>query len=116
MEQASIRQHFGKQVQYLRRFNKLTQEQLAEKTELSVDTISNVERGLSSSRLETIDSLAKALSVSPVELFQFEGPAEHHSSSRKDVQRLVKLISQCPKDRLPKLIAIVEQAIDMAKD
>ncbi len=116
MEQAGITQRFGKQVQYLRRFNKLTQEQLSEKSELSVDTISNVERGISSSRLETIDSLAKALSVNPAELFQFEGAADHHSSSRKDVQRLVKLISQCSKDRLPKLIAIVEQAIQLAKD
>jgi transcriptional regulator with XRE-family HTH domain len=112
----TVQQAFGRRVQQLRKFQKLTQEQFAEITGLSVDTISNIERGLSSTRLETMADIAKALKISLPELFEFEAVPGLPQHISKDTKLLLKLLDQCPKDQLPKLIAIVEQAINMAKN
>jgi transcriptional regulator with XRE-family HTH domain len=49
---------------------KLSQEALAGKAKLSVSYVSMLERGQRTPPLETLESLAKALSVSPLALLQ----------------------------------------------
>ena len=61
----------GKRVKYLRRIKNLTQAQLAEKIDLSVNYISQIETGVASPTLKTISILAKALDVEIRELFDF---------------------------------------------
>jgi DNA-binding XRE family transcriptional regulator len=68
-----LRRKFGKRVRYLRRDRDMTQEQLAELTDLSVNSISQIETGQSSPSLETIVKIAKALEVDVGELFKFDG-------------------------------------------
>ena len=63
---------FGKRVRYLRRDRDMTQEQLAELADLSVNFISQIERGYSSPSLETIIKFANALEVDVGELFKFD--------------------------------------------
>jgi transcriptional regulator with XRE-family HTH domain len=67
-----LRKKFGKRLQTLRRQAGLTQEQLAEATEISVDFISLVERGINSPSFDNLEKLAKALGVSIRDLFDFE--------------------------------------------
>jgi transcriptional regulator with XRE-family HTH domain len=50
----------------------LTQERLAETTGISVEFLSNIERGINAPSFETIEKLAKVLNVSYHELFDFE--------------------------------------------
>jgi transcriptional regulator with XRE-family HTH domain len=52
---------------------KLTQEEVARSAGMSVSYISMLERGARSPPLETLDALAKALRVSPLELLQAGG-------------------------------------------
>ena len=61
----------GKRVRYFRRLKNLTQAQLAEKVDLSVNYISQIETGVASPTLKTISILAKALNVEIRELFDF---------------------------------------------
>ncbi len=61
---------FGERVAVLRQKHGLTQEQLANKTGLSVDTIGAVEQGRRWARLTTLHKLAKGLGVSTDELFK----------------------------------------------
>lgn len=61
---------FGKRIATIRRAQKLTQEQLAERTGLAADTISAIEQGRRWARLTTLHNLAKGLSVSTDELFK----------------------------------------------
>ena len=68
-----LQRKFGKRVRYLRRDRDMTQEQLAELADLSVNFISQIERGYSSPSLETIIKFAKALEVDVGELFKFDG-------------------------------------------
>lgn len=62
----------GKRVKYLRRIKNLTQAQLAELTNLSVNYISEIETGIASPTFETLWKLATALEVELKSLFDFE--------------------------------------------
>ena len=68
----TLRVQFGKKVRSLRRRAGLTQEELADKVEISVDFLSLVERGINAPSFENIEKLASALGVEPRELFDFE--------------------------------------------
>jgi transcriptional regulator with XRE-family HTH domain len=68
-----LRKLFGKRLSTLRRNIGLTQEQLAEATNLSVDFISLIERGVYSPSFARLPKIAKALKVSIKDLFDFDG-------------------------------------------
>lgn len=60
----------GAQVRALRRQRELTQEELAERSGLSVDAIRRIERGAFSASLNSLQKLSKGLSISLGTLFQ----------------------------------------------
>lgn len=61
---------FGKKVAAMRQKRNMTQDQLADKAGLSIDTISSIERGKRWARLTTLHQLAKGLGVTTDELFK----------------------------------------------
>ena len=71
MDEAELRLCLGKQVRYLRYLANLTQAQLAEKTNLSVNYVSEIETGIASPTLKTLLKLAQVLNVEIKELFNF---------------------------------------------
>jgi transcriptional regulator with XRE-family HTH domain len=68
--QIHLRYRFGAHVRKLRRARRLTQEALAERSELSVDAVRRIERGRLSPTLETLKKLATGLNLSLHRLFQ----------------------------------------------
>mgnify|MGYP002800094328 CR=1 FL=1 len=94
---------FGKRIKELRERKKLTQEKLAEKVGLDLQTISRIETGYYFKIFENLEKLADALDVTIADLFNFghvkpkeelikEINKELANSSEKDVQRIHKLI------------------------
>lgn len=94
---------FGKRIKELRERKKLTQEKLAEKVGLDLQTISRIETGYYFTSFENLEKLAEALDVTMADLFNFghvkpkeelikEINTELSVSSEKDVQRIHKLI------------------------
>jgi len=67
----------GKKVKYLRRLNDLTQAQLAEKADLSLNYISQIETGVASPTVKALLAIAKALNVDLKELFDFNQPTRY---------------------------------------
>jgi transcriptional regulator with XRE-family HTH domain len=63
---------FGRRVKQLRRAKHLTQAQVAERLDMSINYISQIETGEASPSFETIVKLAKGLEVPIRELFDFE--------------------------------------------
>jgi transcriptional regulator with XRE-family HTH domain len=53
----------------------MTQEQFAEKLDLSVDFLSLIERGRNAPSFETLDKIARRLRVSVADLFTFDNDA-----------------------------------------
>lgn len=68
---SELRVLFGKKLRTLRRANDMTQENLAEKIGVSVEFISNVERGINAPSFETLEKMANVFKVKYKDLFDF---------------------------------------------
>ena len=68
---SELRVQFGRRLRHLRRQKDLTQEQLAEAAGISVDMLSNIERGVNAPSFETLVKLAEVLGVEVETLFHF---------------------------------------------
>ena len=68
-----LQRNFGKRLRYFRRDRDLTQEQLAELVDLSVNFISMLEKSEAAPSFDTITKLTNALNVDVGELFKFDG-------------------------------------------
>ncbi len=69
---SNLRILFGKRLRKIRRHNDLTQERLAEMLGVSVEFVSNMERGVNAPSFETIEKIAQAFDLPVNELFTFE--------------------------------------------
>ena len=69
---AGLKEKFGKRLRFIRRQRDLTQEQLAEHVGLSVEFISNIERGINSPSFNSLEKLEKALNMPISEMFRFQ--------------------------------------------
>ena len=67
MEEIQI--HFGKRIKHLRRLRNLTQAQLAEKIDLSINYISQIETGEATPAFKTLFLPAQGLNVEMKDLF-----------------------------------------------
>ena len=63
---------FGKNLRKIRRRDDLTQEKLAEILGISVEFVSNMERGVNAPSFETIEKIAKAFDLPVNQLFDFD--------------------------------------------
>ncbi|WP_417783994.1 helix-turn-helix domain-containing protein [Terasakiella pusilla] len=72
MTQNQIITQFGRTIRKLRKAKQMTQEQLAEAIDCNVDTISNIERGATSARLENLAALARVFEIEIGELFDHQ--------------------------------------------
>ncbi len=69
MEKDKFLHKFGSLLALYRKRNKMTQEDISEITEMTINTISDLERGVQDSRIFTIYQLAKAGNYSLAEVF-----------------------------------------------
>ena len=67
-----LKQRFGKRLQYLRKQRKLTQAQLAEEMDCSIEFVSFMERGINAPSFPNLEKLARVFGIEVYELFLFE--------------------------------------------
>ena len=92
----SLMYKLGVKIRTLRKRAGLTQEQLAEAAEVSVNFIGYIERGERAVSIKTLDRIAKALEVTPRNLFEFsEGDIDESS-----YEALLKELRKCTQDDL----------------
>lgn len=78
----------GKTIKFFREKNNLTQQELAEKIDISDKHMSKIERGI---YLPSLTNFIKLLSVLNVSISEFGFPeVEEHKSSRKELIELVQ--------------------------
>lgn len=94
MEKDDLKKRFGEHVQAFRKRRGLTQEELAEAIDKSVDQISNIERGATSTRLDTALAIASALDVPLPQFFTFPNESRTRDSERRRLlDDLIGLVS-----------------------
>ena len=87
-----LRELFGTSLRQCRRARRLTQAQLAEATDLSLEMIGRLERGLTAPSFETVAALATALQVAPAVLFGGE-PSTITGERREVLDRINKALA-----------------------
>ncbi len=68
---SQLKEKFGERLQLLRKQAGITQEELANLTGLSIDTISNIERGINGTKFDVLDQFAEILNIEVKDLFEF---------------------------------------------
>jgi transcriptional regulator with XRE-family HTH domain len=89
---------FGKMVRSLRTERKMTQDDLADKSGLTKDMITKLERGLSGASFESIGKLATAFDADPAALFSAE--AQLRKARSKTRQRISEMLTVLHEDDL----------------
>ena len=67
-----LKRQFGSRLRLLRAQKQMTQDQLADAANLSVDFLSLIERGKNSPSFDSLEKLASALQISVKDLFDFD--------------------------------------------
>jgi len=62
---------FGKRLKQVRKAKKITQEELAFRTDFELSQIGRIERGTINTSISHVAAIAKALDIQAIELFKF---------------------------------------------
>ena len=109
MDSGELKRRLGRHVQGLREAKGLTQEQLADRIGRSVDTVSNIERGVNATRIEVAYLIAGELGVRLCDLFAFEGepdPRERRLGS-KSAKTVAELLNGCDEETATALLDLM---------
>lgn len=113
MDKDAFAKNFGKKIKKLRKSKGLSQEQLAEHINKTVDTISSIERGLSSPRIETALDLSQVLDVPVHELFHVNELANTDRVKADLLDEINALLKQQPSDLINTVLEQAKQLIDL---
>ena len=102
-----LRELFGTSLRQCRRARRLTQAQLAEATNLSLEMIGRLERGLTAPSFDTIAALVKALQVAPAVLFGGE-PSAITGERRKVLDQINKLLASTSDEELKRAERVLD--------
>ena len=69
---SQLKQNFGIRLHELRLTAEMTQEALADEIGVTVESISNMERGIYGPKFDNLEKIAAALDIPVKELFEFE--------------------------------------------
>ena len=116
MDATELKRRFGKHVQGLREAKGLTQEQLADRIGRSVDTVSNIERGVNATRIEVAYQIASELGVRLPDLFDFEPvPAVAVPVDRPAATTFQQLIEEADDKTATTLLELVRVGLLLAR-
>ncbi|MEI9418823.1 helix-turn-helix domain-containing protein [Mesorhizobium sp. Cs1321R2N1] len=104
-----LRRRFGRLVMTHRKRAGYTQEQLAERAGVSIDTISKIEIGATGARFPMIEKIAAALEVDPAELFSPEIPSG--ALRRGPLLELMTRLAALSENDLQWLKGVIEAAL-----
>lgn len=88
-------------IKNLRKSNNLTQEEFAEKIDISIQGLSNIERNRYQPTADTIDKICKAFKITPAELLLGQ-------NDNKIINNITLLLTNCPKNKLKKIYEVIK--------
>ncbi len=113
-ESTAILKTLGKRIATLRKQQGMNQEEFADVSGKMINTISNIERGLSDPKLTTLLSLAQALNVSVDMLFN-DTEQQPIDELPENVQAIVKLIKNQDNHTLRVIQKQIEALLELTK-
>lgn len=104
-----LRKRFGRLVMTHRKRAGFTQEELAERAGISVDTVAKIEVGATGARFPMIEKIAGALQVDPAELFSAEVPSG--TLQRGTLRELTIRLASLPDEQLRWIGGVIDAAL-----
>lgn len=104
-----LRKRFGRLVMTHRKRAGFTQEELAERAGISVDTVAKIEVGATGARFPMIEKISGALQVDPAELFSAEVPSG--TLQRGALRELTIRLASLPDDQLRWIGGVIDAAL-----
>jgi transcriptional regulator with XRE-family HTH domain len=106
-----IKRAAGRRIKVVRQRSGLTQDQLAEKVELSPKYISGIERGVENPTMDILIRLAKVLCVEPYDFFLFGESDENEKALRKGME---KMLREADQKQLQLCFDVMRKVLDLA--
>jgi transcriptional regulator with XRE-family HTH domain len=85
MQEKELKENVGKNIKFFRFRRQLSQADLAEKAQISITSLSDIERGNNFPQAKTLCNLAQALNVEVWSLFKGEGTSDDQKSVLKHI-------------------------------
>ena len=106
----------GKRIKELRKERRMTQDELAEKTGASLNTITSIERGIRSPSIDLLDRISQALQVPIKDLFDYLHQKETiESPARDEILSLVEMLKRQPARRVRTIIGVTKNLLPKLK-
>ena len=113
-ESTVILKTLGRRIASLRKKQGMNQEEFADVSGKMINTISNIERGLSDPKITTLIALAEALNV-PVEMLFNDTEQQSEEELPENVQAIVKLIKNQDTRTLKTIQKQIEALLELIK-
>ncbi len=107
----TLSQTFGRRLRSARRSSGWTQAELAEKADLSLDMIGQIERGQVNPSFKTIEALCDALEIDPASLFSSTSGRKTRSGRDRIIQELLNTLEASNDADLKWIRQLVTQAL-----
>ena len=101
-----MNKRLGNRIKEIRKSQKLSQEQLAEKAGTAAKYLSSIETGKENPTFDLLMRIAKALQVEPHQLYLFVEESPYRL--RKKIERT---ISKVPDEDLPRIVRVLEALV-----
>ncbi|MBD2862482.1 helix-turn-helix domain-containing protein [Paenibacillus oceani] len=104
---SDLRKLVGERIRAIRKARGLTQQQLAERSNLDDAYIGSMERGERNFSVDTLEKVISALEIQPMELFYFEGSLnETAAAQRKAIDELTAVINSLSVDQIESFMRV----------
>ncbi len=112
---SAIEKRIGGKITEIRLERELTQPELAERINVSVETISRMERGVSFPSLKTIEKISRALDVPLKSFFDFDESAPKDKSFERELSKLIAFLRTLSEGELSKVRKVLKVVFDTLK-
>lgn len=109
MNESDFALQLGARIRVLRKLKGISQLELAYDMDMSMNTISGIELGKISPKIETLKKIATKLDIDIAEMFEFSDAPNKDKVVRKRVEEISRKLLNHNKD----FIDLAEQAIDI---
>lgn len=107
MNSDSFQKLFGQRIRELRKLNGLTQLELSKETHLTLNTISQIECGKVSPKLDTLFKLSLSLDVNLEDLLYFPNYIPRDKNIRKDIEQISRRLMMTDKEFIQIVLQII---------
>ncbi len=112
---STIEKRLGAKISEIRLSQKLTQAELAEKINVSVETVSRLERGVSVPSLKTIENIAVSLNTTLTVFFDFEGQPPISKKHERELSKLMVFLRTLQTDELSLAHELIKEILNIIK-